>query len=83
MVLLNAARLAGRCADDGISRHGDINPSKMPGKKVAHRKDSPQDVDMYAKAGKFGIHPTPPRSAACSQEVQAGGIEIESTAAIP
>ena len=30
---------------------GDINPSKMPGKKVAHRKDSPQDVDMYAKGG--------------------------------
>ena len=33
---------------------GDINPSKMPGKKVIKRKDKPQDVDMYAKGGKVG-----------------------------
>jgi hypothetical protein len=31
---------------------GNINPSKMPGKKVIHRKDKPQDVDMYAEGGK-------------------------------
>jgi hypothetical protein len=31
---------------------GDINPSKMPGKKVIKRKDNPQDVDMYAEGGK-------------------------------
>ena len=31
---------------------GAINPSKMPGKKVIHRKDKPQDVDMYAEGGK-------------------------------
>jgi hypothetical protein len=31
---------------------GAINPKKMPGKKVVHRKDKPQDVDMYAKGGK-------------------------------
>ena len=31
---------------------GAINPKKMPGKKVIHRKDKPQDVDMYAKGGK-------------------------------
>ena len=30
---------------------GDINPSKMPGKKVIHRKDNPDAVDMYAKGG--------------------------------
>ena len=30
---------------------GDINPSKMPGKKVIRRKDKPQDVDMYAEGG--------------------------------
>jgi hypothetical protein len=30
---------------------GDINPSKMPGKKMIHRKDKPQDVEMYAKGG--------------------------------
>ena len=30
---------------------GDINPAKMPGKKVVHRKDKPQNVDMYAKGG--------------------------------
>lgn len=33
---------------------GDINPSKMPGKKIIKRKDKPQDVDMYAKGGKAG-----------------------------
>ena len=31
---------------------GAINPSKMPKKKVIHRKDKPQDVDMYAEGGK-------------------------------
>jgi hypothetical protein len=31
---------------------GDINPSKMPGKKTIHRKDKPQDVAMYAEGGK-------------------------------
>lgn len=30
---------------------GNINPSKMPGKRVIHRKDKPQDVDMYAEGG--------------------------------
>ena len=31
---------------------GDINPSKMPGKKIIKRKDNPDDVEMYAKGGK-------------------------------
>jgi hypothetical protein len=31
---------------------GAISQSKMPGKKVIHRKDKPQDVDMYAEGGK-------------------------------
>lgn len=31
---------------------GDINPSKMPGKKTIKRKDNPQDVSMYKKGGK-------------------------------
>jgi hypothetical protein len=26
-------------------------PSKMPGKKVIHRKDNPNDVDLYAEGG--------------------------------
>ena len=30
---------------------GAIRPSKMPKKKVIHRKDDPNDVDMYAKGG--------------------------------
>jgi hypothetical protein len=30
---------------------GAMNPSKMPKKKVIHRKDDPNDVDMYAKGG--------------------------------
>ena len=35
---------------------GDINSSKMPGKKVIKRKDKPQDVDMYAEGGKVGLY---------------------------
>jgi len=30
---------------------GDMNPSKMPGRKTIHRKDKPQDVEMYKKGG--------------------------------
>jgi hypothetical protein len=30
---------------------GDINPSKMPGKKTIHRKDHPEDVEMYKSGG--------------------------------
>ena len=30
---------------------GDVNPSKMPKKKVIHRTDNPDDVDMYKKGG--------------------------------
>lgn len=30
---------------------GDINPSKMPGKKIIKRKDNPNDVAMYAEGG--------------------------------
>ena len=28
----------------------------MPGKKVIHRKDDPNDVDMYAEGGKVGLY---------------------------
>jgi hypothetical protein len=35
---------------------GAINPSKMPGKKIIHRKDNPNDVDMYAAGGKVGLY---------------------------
>ena len=31
---------------------GAMNPAKMPKKKVIHRKDKPQNVDMYAEGGK-------------------------------
>ena len=30
---------------------GAIAPSKMPEKKVIHRKDDPNDVDYYAEGG--------------------------------
>ena len=30
---------------------GAINPSKMPKKKIIHRKDNPNSVDMYADGG--------------------------------
>ena len=35
---------------------GAIMPSKMPGKKIIHRKDKPQDVEMYAEGGKVGLY---------------------------
>jgi hypothetical protein len=31
---------------------GAVMPSKMPGKKVIHRKDNPNDVELYAEGGK-------------------------------
>ena len=31
---------------------GAVMPGKMPGKKIIHRKDKPQDVEMYAEGGK-------------------------------
>jgi hypothetical protein len=31
---------------------GDINPSKIPGKKTIKRKDDPNKVDLYAEGGK-------------------------------
>ena len=38
---------------------GDINPSKMPSKKVIQRKDDPNAVDMYAKGGEVWDKPRP------------------------
>lgn len=31
---------------------GDINPTKMPGKTIIHRRDNPDAVEMYKKGGK-------------------------------
>jgi hypothetical protein len=31
---------------------GAIAPSKMPGKKTIHRRDNPNDVELYAEGGK-------------------------------
>jgi hypothetical protein len=31
-------------------------PSKMPGRKIIHRKDKPQDVEMYAEGGAVGLY---------------------------
>ena len=35
---------------------GAISPSKMPKKKVIHRTDDPNTVDMYAEGGKVGLY---------------------------
>ena len=35
---------------------GAIMPNKMPGKKIIHRKDNPNDVEMYAAGGKVGLY---------------------------
>ena len=32
---------------------GDINPSKMPRKKMIKRKDNPEDVEMFAGGGLY------------------------------
>ena len=38
---------------------GVINPSKMPGKKIIHRKDDPNTVDMYKRGGEVWDKPNP------------------------
>jgi hypothetical protein len=38
---------------------GAVMPSKMPGKKVIHRKDNPNDVDLYANGGEVWDKPRP------------------------
>ena len=38
---------------------GAIRPSKMPKKKVIHRTDNPNDVDMYAEGGEVWNKPRP------------------------
>ena len=35
---------------------GAISPSKMPKKKVIHRTDDPNTVDMYADGGEVGLY---------------------------
>jgi len=35
---------------------GAVSPSKMPKKKVIHRTDNPNDVDLFAKGGKVGLY---------------------------
>jgi hypothetical protein len=53
---------------------GKIAPSKMPKGKIIHRKDKPQDVEMYAEGGKVkpglyaNIHKKQARIAAGSGE---------------
>ena len=38
---------------------GDINPSKMAGRKTIHRKDNPNDVSVYKKGGEVWDKPRP------------------------
>lgn len=38
---------------------GDVNPSKMPGKKKIIRKDNPNVVEEYARGGKVWDKPRP------------------------
>jgi hypothetical protein len=38
---------------------GAIKPSKMPTKKVIHRTDNPNDVEVYAKGGDVWDKPRP------------------------
>ena len=35
---------------------GDIAASKMPTKKIIHRKDDPNRVDFYKEGGKVGLY---------------------------
>jgi len=38
---------------------GAVNPDKMPKKKIIHRTDNPNDVEMYAKGGQVWDKPRP------------------------
>jgi len=35
---------------------GSIKPTKMPKGKVIHRKDNPNDVEVYAGGGHIGLY---------------------------
>ena len=56
MALLNAVKLAGRCAEMLASRGmGAMLPSKMPsGKKKARRDNT--DFTQYAEGGQVGLY---------------------------
>lgn len=41
---------------------GVISPSKMPSKKVIHRKDDPNTVDMYKRGGHVWDTPNPAKT---------------------
>lgn len=48
---------------------GDINPSKMPKKRVVIRKDDPSKVELFANGGLYeNIHKKQARIAAGSKE---------------
>jgi len=38
---------------------GAVSPSKMPKKKVIHRTDNPNDVELFAKGGEVWDKPRP------------------------
>ena len=61
---------------------GAIKPSKMPKRKVIHRKDDPNDVDMYAKGGQTkskvneaGVYTKPGMSKSLFESIKSRAVQ--------
>ena len=57
---------------------GDINPSKMPGRKVIKRKDDPEKVLLFKEGGESrvneaGNYTTPGMRKSIFERIKAGG----------
>ena len=60
---------------------GAIMPSKMPGKKIIHRKDNPNDVEMYAKGGAVWDKPNPAKKHKALSPAKKAGAKAAAKAA--
>jgi hypothetical protein len=57
---------------------GAVMPSKMPGKKTIHRKDNPNDVELYAEGGKVneaGNYTKPSLRKRLFNEIKAAAVQ--------
>lgn len=57
---------------------GAVMPSKMPGKKTIHRRDNPNDVELYAEGGKVneaGNYTKPSLRKRLFNEIKAAAVQ--------
>jgi len=57
---------------------GAVMPSKMPGKKTIHRRDNPNDVELYAEGGKVneaGYYTKPSLRKRLFEQIKAAAVQ--------